>query len=469
MLQMYPRARTHVLALMLIASTAVAQDRIPPLPHLTPEQYPATARGAIDRAYRTASARPSDAEAVGSLGRTLQAWELWDAAHQAYLRAQALAPRALEWHYLDAVVLQRLARHADAAAQLTTAVVASPTYLPARVKLAEALLDAGELERSASLFTELTREPRAEPAAQFGLGRIAAARGRHAEAVEHLQRAIALFPEFGAAYYALARSFRALDKTADAEAALEQHKRYGTRWPGLDDPVLAAVTTLRDDPRAELQRGIKLAADGDVKGAIAIHEEALRRDPTLAQAHENLITLYGRAGNWAKAEEHYKALVATRPNADEAHYNYGVLLGMQERWDEAAQAYRKAIAANPLHARAHNNLGQILERERKLDEAAAEYRLAVQAQPTFRLARFNVGRMLLALGKPEEAIVEFEKIVEPRDAEAPPYLFGLATAQVRTGHRAEGIRWANEARALALKYGDKALAAAIERDLAKIQ
>ena len=109
-------------------------------------------------------------------------------------------------------MLQRLARQAEAAKQLTEAVKVSPGYFPARVKLAEALFEAGDLDRSAAMFTELIREPLAEPASEFGLGRVAAARGRHEEAVTHLQRAITLFPEFGAAHYALARSYRALGR-----------------------------------------------------------------------------------------------------------------------------------------------------------------------------------------------------------------------------------------------------------------
>ena len=457
------------MAIGLIAQVVVAQRPVPPLPRLSPESYPAAARTAITRVYRNAAARPTDVEAVGALARMLQAWDQWDAAHEAYARAQALAPRAFEWHYLDAVVLQRLARPAEAAARLAQAVSASPGYLPARVKLAEALFDAGDLEQSARLFGDLTREPLAEPASQFGLGRIATAQGRDDAAVGHLQRAIALFPEFGAAHYALARSYRALGRIEEAQGALERHAKYGARWPGLEDPVLAAVTTLRDDARAELQRGVKLGETGNVEAAIAAHEAALALEPSLAQAHANLITLYGRAGNWAKAEQHYNAVVALGFNLDEAHYNYGVLLAMQDQWDAAAEAYRKAIAVNPLHARARNNLAQILERGHKLEEAAREYREALQSQPTFRLARFNLGRMLLALGRPDEAIVELEKLVEPRDAEAPRYLFALATAHVRSGHKAEGIRWATEARELARHYGDTALATMIERDLAAIR
>ena len=81
-----------------------------------------------------------------------------------------------------------------------------------------------------------------------------------------------------------------MGRIPDAERALEQHARYGARWPRIDDPVLAAVTTERDDPRAVLERGVAMSEAGDVEGAIAAHESALRQDPSLDQAHANLIT-----------------------------------------------------------------------------------------------------------------------------------------------------------------------------------
>jgi tetratricopeptide (TPR) repeat protein len=454
---------------VLCASTCVADAASqPPLPQLTLDAYPAAAREAIARAYRDASARPADAASAGQLGRTLHAWEQWDAAAGAYARAAALAPGAFEWPYLEALVLQRLARPADAAARLRTAVTIDPRYLSARLKLAEALLDAGDLDASASLFAALT-DPACEPAVEVGLGRIAAARGRHDEAVRHFERAIALFPEFGAAYYGAARSYRALGRVEDAKAALEQHARYGARWPAIEDPVNDSVAALRDDPAALVKRGIARADRGDLTGAIALHEAALTANPAFAQAHANLISLYGRARDFTKAEAHYKALVALGENLADAHYDYGVLLGMQERWTEAEDAYRKALALNPLHATAHNNLGQILERGGRVDDAAAEYRRAVDAQPSLRVARFNLGRMLIAQGKNADAIRELEPLTEPRDAEAPRYLFALATAHARAGHRDEAVKWATDAKALAERFGDTALASAIERELAKIR
>lgn len=410
-----------------------------------------------------------DPSAVGALARMLHAWEQFDAAHQAYTRAQGLAPRSFAWQYLDGVVLERLARHSEAAQRFERALAESPDYLPARLALPEALFEAGDVIRSRRLFEALVREPLAEPRAQFGLGRIDAAETHHDAAIRHFARAIALFPEWGAANYALAQSYRAVGRADDARMALQRHAQYGPRWPGAEDPVLAAVTALKDDAAAHLQRGISLAAAGNLESAIAEHEAALARDPKLVQAHANLIGLYGRAGNWDKVEEHYRAVVALGVGLGDAHYDYGVLLGQQQKWDLAEGAYRKAIAVNPLHAQAHNNLGQLLERRQLFEAAAQEYERALDAQPTFRLARFNLGRMLITLGRLDAAIVTLDELREPVDAATPRYLFALSTAHVRAGHKDEGIKWGTAARQLALQYGQRELADAIERDLARLK
>lgn len=439
------------------------------LPPLAIDSFPPAARGAIAEIHRKAAANPDRIDAVGPLVRTLHAWELWDAAHRTYEHAQRIDEKSFEWKYLDAVVLQRLARHADAATRLREALALSRGYLPARVKLPEALLESGQLAESQALFVALIDEPAARPAAEVGLGRIAAAEGRHEAAVLHLARAVALFPELGAAHYALALSYRALGRRDEARRALALHQQYGPRWPAVEDPILEGVTTLRDDARTLLQRGMKLADKGDLEGAIAAHEAALARDPSHAQAHANLISLYGRSRNWIKAEAHYRAVVDLGVNLDDAHYDYGVLLGLQEKWELAGQAYRQALAVNPSHAQAHNNLGQILERQRKLADAADAYGRALESQPGFRLARFNLGRMLIALDRPGEAAVELVKLVEPRDGDAPRYIFALGVAHVRAGRKGEGIKWATEARTLALQFGQHELAAAIERDLALLK
>jgi tetratricopeptide (TPR) repeat protein len=453
-------------ALALVAAGMLhAQPAVPPLPDVALATFPTSARDSIARAHAAAASRPTDAAAVRTLAMTLHAWEQWDGAHQAYARCRVLAPADRDCHYLDALVLQRVARF-DAAAD---AFRAAADYLPARIGLAEALLEAGRTTESRPLFESLRGEPQVAPAVELGLGRLDAAAGDHVRAIPHFVRAIELFPEYGAAYYALAMSYRAIGRPDEARRALAQQARYAARWPAIADPVRDTVTSLRDDAAANLQRGVTMAARGDVPGAIAAHEAAVARDPSLAQAHVNLISLYGRAGDLAKAEEEYRKAVALGADLGEAHYDYGVLLGLQEKWDAAADAYRQALAVNPAHVQAHNNLGQILERQRQFEAARSEYELAVAAQPTFRLARFNLGRMLLALGRNDDAIVELGKLREPEDRDTARYLFALSAAHVRAGRKDEGIKWALEARRLALAHGQQDLVATIDRDLARLK
>jgi tetratricopeptide (TPR) repeat protein len=455
-----------LLAVALVGgATTVAQERLPPLPQLAVELFPAPAKEAVSRAYDQASARDRDVGAVGALAMVLHAWEQWEAAHQAYVRCQALAPQAFDWHYLDGLVLQRLARHAEAAERFALAASISPDMLPVRIRVADALFDAGALDASEALYLKLADEPAADGFGQFGLGRIAAARGDHETAVVHLERAVAVFPDWGAAHYAVGLSYRAVGRRSDAERALAQHARHGASWPAFPDPIQARVLALRDDGVARLRRGLQLAEAGDLSGAIAAHEAALLLNPSLAQAHANLISLYGRAREWAAAERHYREAVALGFSLDDAHYNYGVLLGMQDRWAEAAAAYREAIAVNPQHAQALNNLGQVLERQQQPGAAADAYRQAVASQPLFRLARFNYSRMLLSLGRMDAAIGELETLVEPRDAEAPMYLFALGMAYMKSGRPERGLAWIREARRLASAHGQDALVAAIEREL----
>jgi protein O-GlcNAc transferase len=458
-----------LIPVLLLAGAVALGQGAPPLPPLPLQTYPPAMREAVSAAYEAARARPADADATGALAMLLHAWEQWNAAHELYARTATLAPRDFAWRYLDACVLERLARPSEEADRLTQTLAIQPDYLPARVKLAGVLFDARQMEASRTLYTALLKEPPAEPEALFGLGRIDAAEGRHEQAVTSFQRAIALFPEWGAAHYALALSLRALGRREEAQRALEKHTQYGARWPAVEDTLLARVNAARKDPAARLRRAQKLADDGDGGAAIVEYEAALAADPTMSIAHENLIKLYGARRDWSKAAAHYRAALALGADHAELHYDYGVLLAMQEQWDDAANAYRQAISINPLYAEAHNNLGQVLERTRQLEAALEEYRRAIEGQPTFRLARFNLGRMLIALGRASEAVGVLETLAEPQDAESARYVFALSVANIRSGNKDVGLKWASEARRRAAATGQQELAAAIDREVASIK
>ena len=445
---------------------AVLLLSLPPLPL---DALPTAVRERVAAAYQKAEADPGSADASGTVAMLLQAYDQFDVAEAWYRRAQQLDPAAFDWAYLVGVVQAERGRNDDAARSLRDAAEKQPRYLPARLKLGEVLLARGEVDASAALYDEMLKEHPEAPQAHYGRGRVDAVRGRPAAAVERFRRATELFAGFGAAYYALGLAYRDLGRADDARAALQLYEAHRMEAPPLDDPVLARVRQLKTGPLARLAEGVRLAKDGDLEAARREHEAALEADPSRAQAHANLISLYGRLGRADKAEEHYRAAVALSPGLAEAHYDYGVLLVQQRRTREAADAFERALAINPNYAAAHNNLGNMLEAEGRPAEAEGHYRAAIASDPTYRLAHFNLGRTLVAQQKHAEAVAELEKTLVPEDDETPRYLYALAAAWVRAGDRAKGLLYGRQAQEKAVARGQTELAATIARDLRSLE
>ena len=80
----------------------------------------------------------------------LQAWEQFETAAAVYASARALE-RRFEWYYLGGLVETRLAHHAAAATLLREAVALSPDP-PARLALADALFESGDVDASEPLY-----------------------------------------------------------------------------------------------------------------------------------------------------------------------------------------------------------------------------------------------------------------------------------------------------------------------------
>lgn len=404
-----PQAAVVLCAALGVTAAAAAQPPrggAPALPALSLEALPPPVRATLSAAYDAARARPTDASAIGRLAMMLHAYDQHRAAHGCYRIARALDGRSLPWTYLSGVVEADLGEYRVAADSLRAALRIDPDYLPARVRLAEALLQDGDLEASRAEYAAIVRDLPELALAHYGLGRILSVRGDTTEAVEHYQRAVHVAPEFGSAHYALALSLRDAGLADRARPHLDAYRRFGARRPAVRDPLMAEVRALRETARDLLAEASRLNDAGRLEEAIALHLKALEADPASAQAHVNLISLYGRTANAAKAEEHYRAAIALGGSLADAHYNYGVLLASARRHDEAAAVFRQTLDIDPFHAPAHHNLASLLAQQKRFDEAEAHYRQALANDPQHLNARVNLGRVLALLGRRQEAAAQ---------------------------------------------------------------
>jgi tetratricopeptide (TPR) repeat protein len=453
-----------------LACCVLRGEDLPKLPALNFGDFPTEVRDQVQQAYGAARQQPRNAEAVGKLGMLLDLYDRPEQALACYQQASQLDERSFQWLYYLASLLAKQKNYAQAAQAFQRALRMDPSYLPARLKLAESLLDSGEIDESKEAYSEIVEDIPGAAEAYFGLGRIAVLQGNPAAARESFHKACELFPTFGAAHYALAQVDRKLGRTNEAEQELALYANHEAVVPPVDDPLRDQLRKLDMRAAAHLERGVQLEQVGRLKDAVAETEEALRLNPELVKAHINLLILYARVGNREKAEEHFQAAVKLNATQfPDAYYNYGVLLIMEGKLDEAEQAFRRALAISPSYAAAHNDLGNVFERHGKLAEAAAEYRKAIEGDPSFRRGHFNLGRMLINQHKYAEAIEQLLQTRTPVDAETPAYLYALGAAYGRAGDNSNALHYMEQAKELAVARGQTALASEIDNDLEKVK
>jgi tetratricopeptide (TPR) repeat protein len=91
---------------------------------------------------------------------------------------------------------------------------------------------------------------------------------------------------------------------------------------------------------------------GDLPGALARLDEAIRIDPGYALAYQNRALLGLRSGRGVAAVEDARAAARLAPWSAEAHAVLGEALRANGRAAEAAAAYDRALALEPRSARA---------------------------------------------------------------------------------------------------------------------
>ena len=171
----------------------------------------------------------------------------------------------------------------------------------------------------------------------------------------------------------------------------------------------SAVRIKPDFAFAHTNLGVAYELEGELGRAAAAHERAIEIKPDYAKAHVNLAVALLKMGNLDQAETHLRRAIRTQPNYALAHMNLGVVLEKQGKLEQAIAAYRRAIRLAPTDVKAHSNLGVALVRLGRLDEAVAEFERALSLNPEYATAHNNLGVALRRQGKLIEAADHFEQ------------------------------------------------------------
>lgn len=185
------------------------------------------------------------------------------------------------------------------------------------------------------------------------LGACLAQAGRPREAIPLLASAAARQPEVAH----LANLANALHADGRHEEALQQ--------------LQLALAQSPDHPQLHVNRANVLQALGRPGPAMRSCERALQIAPGSAFAWLARGDLQRRTGHLLPALESFDAALALAPGSALALYDRGVVLQDLERWQDAYTSYLAVLRASPSHVGAHRNLSLVCRFLERPDEALA--------------------------------------------------------------------------------------------------
>jgi Tfp pilus assembly protein PilF len=240
-----------------------------------------------------------------------------------------------------------------------------------------------------------------------------------------------------------------------ANGAAAANLGYALAEQGQHDKAIAYYkAVLRSHPRASAtvwnNFGGSLLATGKLEEAIDAFQNALKLDPSMGDAHQNLARALARSGRQQESLIHFRDAARLEPENASIHNIYAVMLGEAGRTDEAMQEFQIALRLAPGSAATHVNLANLLVKQHAWDEAMAHYAEALHLDPGFVEAHYYLASLLLEEGRTADAAAHCIAALQIK-ADYVPAMEGLAWIYATAGgkaasqHAAQAVRLAEQA------------------------
>lgn len=158
-----------------------------------------------------------------------------------------------------------------------------------------------------------------------------------------------------------------------------------------------------EQPVALCNLGLSLEKMDDLSAAMSCYNEAIRLQPNFTGAIYNRGALKRKMKQHEAALEDYNIAITQQPEFHLAHNNKGIVLTELGRISEAVASFNTAIEINSSHAETFNNRGVCYWKKRQLPEAISDYDKAITLKPDYISAIVNMATTLCELHRYQEA------------------------------------------------------------------
>jgi len=227
-------------------------------------------------------------------------------------------------------------------------------------------------------------------------------------------------------YHSSKRNPAAMEKAVEYfQEAIRVDPSYAQAYAGL------ASTYLERD----IWGGLGLGKTADQVRANTL--KALELDGELPEAHSLLGWIYFQYDwDWRHTEAEFKRAIELNANLPSSYARYAFFLQAMGRHQEALAAVHRAVELDPLSAWSIGEEGRILYRARRYEDAISRYRRALELDPSYLPALSRIAEAYAQLGKYDEALAWAQKY-QQTSADPRLSLRLMASIYARTGKRHE--------------------------------
>ena len=354
-----------------------------------------------------------------------------------------------------------------ALAQAREILNAVPGHPQAMLIEGQVLHHLGDLPAARAVLTSLAKQQPRSAITAFELALVHGGVGEHDLAAGQLERAVALKPDFLAAWHALSAALRAAGRETEARNAERRGITASSRDPVLIKAAMAMhakefaeAETLLDerirqmprDAAAMRLRGEVAWRQGQLNEAIDLLKRTMDIAPGFSAARELLIRIMQMGPDVAGALAQATELLADNPaNPNNAllKASLQVRLGEQE---EAAEIYRDLVKRGQASERVWLNLGHVDKTLGNQAEAITAYRKALALDPALGEAWWSLANLkTVSLNADDIAAMLAAQDKVEDDEQASQLHFALGKAYEDSGDIAQSFDHYDRANALRRK------------------
>ncbi|HZP00882.1 MAG TPA: tetratricopeptide repeat protein [Terriglobia bacterium] len=308
-------------------------------------------------------------------------------------------------------------------------------------------------DEAMKLRASVLNQSRSDPDILTWLGALLGRGGFYSEALEPLNKAVALTPDSFEPCYNLGLTLARLGQEQKAEPYLK--KALELRPESAEANILLgvilsnqgrnreAIERLRKARQSRPDNVNLLALLGQqylqgwyVQDAIQTFQEALRLKPDDLKVRYLLIEAYQNASAFEKALQEAQETVKFSPRDPRAHYEVGHQMANLGRYQDARPYFEEAISLDPNFVAAYSWLGDVEFRKGDYESALRNFEKAKSLDPSSVDAARGIGRSLIRLKQYPRALAELEKSIATHPEDAELYL-QLSQVQARLGKSKE--------------------------------